>query len=129
MTKKGSRKKELTEEEFIREFDTKVYRECLLHGAWSDVADLYPSVGDTIVPVVMRILVNEVRRKGGPMEEIVLSEETKAVLDKRAADGCVSCAYITSDFQKNGKLTDYPGNYPVEAKIAHVNAEREGWVK
>ena len=114
--------------EWMKLWEEDVYRQCLLFGSWHDVDALYPKNGSTITPEVMRILVYEARKKGGVMDEITLTEETKQLLERRGAAGCVCCVYITSDFKKNGKLTDYPGNYPVEAKIEHVSAEKEGRV-
>lgn len=115
-------------EEELRQWEERVYRKCLLFGHWSDVDTLYPRAGESVEAAEMAILVRDVRKKGARMEEIVLSDETQALVEKRAEAGCASCIYIASDFRKNGKLTDYPGNYPVEAKIGHVQAEKEGTV-
>lgn len=135
MTRKSRRSKdpEPYSEEWIRMFDEKVYRLGLLYGEWWNVDPYYPRVGDSVSAVEMAILTREVRKKqakerGGPMDEIVLSDETKVLLDRRSNEGCACCIYIVSDFKKNGKLTDYPGNYPVEAKIEHVRSEKEGGV-
>lgn len=130
---KRPRKKPLTQEEELYQWEAGVYRLTLLYGQWWDTDAFYPRVGETVSAEQMLILTREARKKqakerGGPMEEIVLSDESRLLLEKRGAEGCVCCVYITSDFKKNGKLTDYPGNYPIEAKIEHVEAEREGRV-
>lgn len=120
-------------EDDLRQWEASVYRLLLLYGEWWNVDAFYPRVGDTVGAVEMRILTREVRRneekkRGGPMEEIVLSEETLSLVERRSSQGCASCGYILADFKTNGKLTDYPGNYPVEAKIEHVSEEKEGRV-
>lgn len=119
--------------EWMRGWEIEVYRLSLLWGEWWNVDPFYPRVGDTVSAVEMQIITRDARKKdakarGGPMEEIVLSEESKALIERRAGEGCVCCIYIASDFKKNGKLTDYPGNYPVEAKIEHVSSEKAGGV-
>ena len=60
-------------------------------------------------------------------EEIVLSEETKAILEVEATKkGCFLCGFILEDFAAKGKLTGHPndifekGTFPVEAKIRHI---------
>jgi hypothetical protein len=60
-------------------------------------------------------------------EEIVLSDETKALLEVEATQkGCFLCRFILEDFAAKGKLTGYPndifekGTFPVEAKIRHI---------
>ena len=114
--------------EWMRLWEEDLYRQCLLYGSWHDVDALYVKNGHTITPEVMRILTYEARKKGGVMDEIVLSPETQELLERRGSAGCPCCVYIASDFKKHGKLTDYPGNYPVEAKVEHVSAEKEGRV-
>jgi hypothetical protein len=130
---KRPRRKPPTAEEELYQWEARIYRLTLLAGQWWDTDAFYPRVGETVDAVQMLILTREARKvqtkeRGGPMEEIVLSEESKLLLERRGDEGCVCCVYITSDFKKNGKLTDYPGNYPVEAKIEHVSAEKEGRV-
>jgi hypothetical protein len=119
--------------EWIQEFDKYVYRLTLLHGEWHNVDAYYPRVGDSIpaeqmVNLIREVRKNEQKKRGGPMEEIVLSEESRLLLERRMGEGCVCCGYILMDSKKNVKLTDYPGNYPVEAKIEHVSAEKSGQV-
>jgi len=60
-------------------------------------------------------------------EEIVLSDETKAILEVEAKEkGCFLCGFILEDFAAKGKLTGHPsdifekGTFPVEAKIRHI---------
>lgn len=127
------RKTELSDEEKLHQWESNVYRLCLLHGEWDSVDFLYPRVGNTVSALEMQIMTKEARKiqaakRGGPMEEIVLSNETLAMVERRSSQGCVCCGYILSDFKVNGKLTDYPGNYPVEAKVEHVSEEKEGRV-
>jgi hypothetical protein len=121
-------RKDFTDDELGRLWDERIYRKLLLFGEWHNVDAFYLRVGDSVPAVEMAILVREVRKKGGRMDEIVLSEETQALCERRSNEGCASCIYIASDFKKNGKLTDYPGNYPVEAKLEHIRAEKEGGV-
>lgn len=62
-------------------------------------------------------------------EEIVLSPETEAVI-RGKMEGCFMCRYIVEDHEQNGKLTGYPkemdgkGQFPVEAKIRHIQIEK-----
>jgi hypothetical protein len=60
-------------------------------------------------------------------EEIVLSDETKAIVEvEHKVKGCFLCGFILEDFAKNGKLTGFPndifdkGTFPIEAKIRHI---------
>lgn len=135
MARKSHKPKEpeLYSAEWLYNWEAGLYRKLLLFGEWWNVDPYYPRVGETVSAVEMAILTREVRKKqakerGGPMDEITLSDETKALLERRSNEGCPCCIYILSDFKKHGKLTDYPGNYPVEAKIEHVSSERDGTV-
>jgi hypothetical protein len=56
--------------------------------------------------------------------EIVISPATEKILREREKAGCVSCGYILTDWKGNGHLTDLPGNFPVEAKIVHIESEK-----
>ena len=108
------------------EFD--IYKKCLIAGHWQDVDSLFPGAGRRLPAGVFRVLVMAGRKKE-PMEtnDVELSEQTKTLLIHRADAGCVSCRYILDDWAKNNKLTDY-GNYPPEAKINHIEAEKLGQV-
>lgn len=108
------------------EFD--IYKKCLIAGHWQDVDSLFPRAGRSLPSPVFRVLVMAGRKKE-PMDtnDVELSVETKALLERRSKVGCVSCQYILDDWAKNNKLTDY-GNYPPEAKINHIEAEKAGQV-
>jgi len=62
-------------------------------------------------------------------EEIVLSPETQAYLETQR-NKCMLCKMILEDHAQHGKLTGYPkeidgrGQFPVEAKIRHVQIEK-----
>lgn len=85
-------------------------------------------------------------------EDVVLSEETVALLRKRSGGlikktkkiqrtdwnspkdlrGCFLCVMILEDFGLHGKLTGWPldtfekGTFPVEAKVGHIRLEKHG---
>lgn len=110
----------------LERWELDVYRKALMMGHWDDVAVLYSRIGGMVPrPLFMALLKDP--RKGGKMEEIVLSEETLALVEKRSKEGCVSCGYILIDFKTNNRLTDRD-NFPVEAKVSHVSAEKKGQV-
>lgn len=97
-------------------------------GHWHDAAFFFPRVGHLVPESVVRFLCIAGRKKEPvATDEVELSEKTKALLTARANAGCVSCRYIIDDWAKNNKLTDY-GNFPAEAKIAHIEAEKAGEV-
>lgn len=64
-----------------------------------------------------------------------LSDETKAVLEKKKVNktgkGCFLCSLILKDVEKSGHLTGYPfdtvnqGQFPVKAKLEHIKLEKE----
>lgn len=112
----------------LEAWELNVYRLCLVAGHWHDAAFFFPRVGQLVPESVFRVLVCAGRRKE-PMaiDDVELSPETKALLEERAKAGCVSCRYIVDDWAKNNKLTDY-GNFPGEAKLAHIEAEKAGQV-
>lgn len=108
------------------EFD--LYKKCLIAGHWHDVDALFPGAGRMLPEPVFRVLVMAGRKKEKmDTNDVELSEATKTLLIQRADAGCVSCRYILDDWHKNNKLTDY-GNYPAEAKINHIEAEKAGEV-
>lgn len=117
------------EEEFdIDEYDTNLYRLCLMDGDWYNAQAFFPRAVDRVPAEAFRVLVRTGRKKRGPMDtNVELSKETRAQLEERAAAGCVSCRYILDDWKANNKLTDY-GNFPAEAKINHIEAEKAGQV-
>jgi hypothetical protein len=112
----------------LEAWETDLYRKCLMAGHWQDVDALFPGAGRSVPAAVYGVLVKAGRKKE-PMDvnDVELSEETKALLERRTKAGCVSCQYILDDWAKNNKLTDY-GNYPPEAKINHIEAEKAGEV-
>lgn len=124
-----SRYRRRKEPEFdLTEWELDIYRKTLMVGHWHDAAFLFPRVG-LLVPVELFKVLVKAGRKKEPMtiEDVELSEETKALLTERAKAGCVCCRYIVDDWAKNNKLTDY-GNFPGEAKLAHIEAEKAGQV-
>jgi hypothetical protein len=123
----GRKKKE--EESFdLEAWELNIYRLTITVGQWHDTDAFFPRVGHLVPAEVFRVLVKMGRRKN-PMEtnDVELSEQTKTLLIRRADAGCVSCRYILDDWATNNKLTDY-GNYPAEAKINHIEAEKAGQV-
>ena len=64
-----------------------------------------------------------------------LSDETKALLDKRKVNksgkGCFLCSLILKDVEKHGHLTGYPydtvnaGQFPIPGKLEHIRLEKE----
>jgi hypothetical protein len=122
-----NRKKQ--EPEFnLEAWEEDIYKKCLIVGHWQDVDSLFPTVGRLMKTEVFSVLVKAGRKKE-PMEtnDVELSEETKALLTERSKVGCVSCQYILDDWKGNNRLTDY-GNFPAEAKILHIEAEKAGQV-
>lgn len=67
--------------------------------------------------------------KPGKDEEIVLSQKTRDLLERRK-EGCFLCRFVLEDEKKHGKLTSYPldgegkGQFPVSAKMIHVQLEQ-----
>lgn len=69
------------------------------------------------------------------VEEKRANDRTRIIdaLRPRATDeqgvGCFLCAWIISDFERNGKLTDFPydlndkGIFPYLGKVAHIRLE------
>jgi len=112
---------------WLQQWELYVLRKAVMFGHWDDVAVLYPRVGSLIPKPLFRVLVAS-QRKENVVENITLSEETVALVQRREREGCTSCGYISGDFKINGKLTDYPGNFPVEAKVSHLEAEKKGEV-
>lgn len=108
------------------EFD--LYRTLMMHGEWHNLDFLFPRAGPLVPTAVFNVLVKAGRKKE-PMaiDDVELSEETKALLEQRAKAGCVCCQYVLDDWKANNKLTDY-GNFPGEAKLAHIEAEKAGQV-
>jgi hypothetical protein len=94
------------------------------------VVEIPPPYSGKIIQLFDRIKVKvpfKKMKKVPEGEEIVLSEETKALLTVEATTkGCFLCGFILEDFAKSGKLTGYPndifdkGTFPVEAKIRHI---------
>lgn len=110
----------------IEAYDLSLYHLCLSAGDWYNASFFFGRVAHLVKSEVFRVLILGGRRKS-PMEtnDVELSEETKALLAERSKAGCVSCGYILDDWKKNNRLTDY-GNFPAEAKINHVEAEKKG---
>jgi hypothetical protein len=123
-----SRRKKEEEVFDLEAWEVDVYKKCLIVGHWQDVDSLFPRAGRSLPAAVFAVLVKAGRKKE-PMQtdDVELSEETKALLVERSKVGCVSCQYILDDWKANNKLTDY-GNYPPEAKISHIEAEKAGQV-
>jgi hypothetical protein len=100
--------------------------------AWGekDVVDVPLPYSGKIIQIFDRIKVKVPFKKMKKIpegEEIVLSEETKAILEVEATKkGCFLCGFILEDFAAKGKLTGHPndifekGTFPVEAKIRHI---------
>jgi|SRR6185369_9674742 len=112
----------------LEEWSLDVYRKCLMVGHWHDAEFLFPSVGHLVPEALFRVLVKAGRKKEPVvMDDVELSEATQNILQARAHSGCVSCQYIIDDWKAHNKLTDY-GNFPAEAKVAHIEAEKAGQV-
>jgi hypothetical protein len=99
--------------------------------AWDEPQEFPPDVySSKIIHLFDRIRVKvpfKKMRKIMDGEEIILSDETKAIVEAEfTAKNCFLCRFILEDFAKNGKLTGYPndifekGTFPIEAKIRHV---------
>lgn len=112
----------------LEEWELDMYRQTLAAGQWHDTAFLFPRVGHLVPAPVVAMLCKSGRKKE-PMDinDVELTEETKELLTTRAKAGCVSCGYIMDDWKAHNKLTDY-GNFPAEAKIEHIGAEKRGEV-
>lgn len=112
----------------LEAWEEDLYKKCLIAGHWHDVDALFPRAGRSVPAGVFTMLVKSGRKKERmETNDVELSEETKALLAERSKKGCVSCQYILDDWKRNNKLTDY-GNYPAEAKISHIEAEKAGQV-
>jgi hypothetical protein len=76
--------------------------------------------------VKVKLMKFEKIKKG---EEITLSPETRALLERRKA-GCFLCRFILEDEARNGMLTEYPfdldgkGQFPVQGKADHIKLEK-----
>lgn len=113
--------------EEVEKLHLRIYCEALEAGDWPSVEVMAPLVGNKVSYSQFRSLVRKARRGSAMNEEIALSEETLKLVESRSREGCASCGLILVDFKKNGKLTDM-GNYPIEAKVCHISAEKEGKV-
>jgi len=102
-----------------------LYRKLIMFGEWHNLDFLFPRAGPLVPTPLFNVLVKAGRKKE-PMsiDDVELSEETKALLEQRAKAGCVCCQYILDDWKANNKLTDY-GNFPGEAKLNHIQAEKD----
>lgn len=110
------------------EWELDLYRLLIANGEWHNLDFLFPRASPLVPLPLFNVLVKAGRKKE-PMaiDDVELSEETKTLLEQRAGAGCVCCRYIMDDWKTNNKLTDY-GNFPAEAKIAHIEAEKAGQV-
>lgn len=110
------------------EWELDLYRKLIGAGEWHNVDFLFPRAGPLVPTPLFNVLVKAGRKKA-PMviDDVELSEETKALLEQRAKAGCVCCQYILDDWKANNKLTDY-GNFPGEVKLSHIQAEKDGQV-
>lgn len=65
------------------------------------------------------------KRREGVGEEVVLSPETQRLLGARSGR-CFACFITLLDFECHGRLTDFPGGFPVGDKVDHVELEKLG---
>ena len=98
--------------------------------AWDEenAVEIPPPYSGKIIQLFDRIKVRVPFRKKVKLmdgEEIILSDETKALLESEV-EKCFLCRIILEDFATNGKLTGHPndifgkGTFPVESKIRHI---------